>query len=215
MRNKRRDPRRFAKRAVVGLALSLAVLLVLPLVSFAQPPTLLPPSVVIVTDKPADEGCVVLGECAEFVVTVINPRVDEPDATTWYKIKVIVPIDPALEIVAASSTKGTAKIIGQTMEVNGGIELAPGESFLVYITACPVVHGPKTIVVNAYLEYEDGQGQPQEPVDTTVDPAVVEICPGPTPFVPEASTLILMGSAATGLTGYIGMQIRARRRRRD
>jgi hypothetical protein len=191
----------------------LAVLLVLPLVSFAQ--TNLPPTVVIVTDKPADEGCIILGECAQFVVTVINPSLDEPDATTWYSVKVTVPIDPSLEITAASSTKGTAKIIGQTVEVNGGIELAPGESFLVYITACAVVPGPKTIVVNAYLEYEGGQGQPQDPVDTTVDPAVVAICPGPTPFVPEASTLILMGSAATGLTGYIGMQIRARRRRRD
>lgn len=35
----------------------------------------------------------------------------------------------------------------------------------------------------------------------------------PPPAVPEASTLLLLGSAATGLAGYIGLQIRARRRK--
>ena len=31
------------------------------------------------------------------------------------------------------------------------------------------------------------------------------------PVVPEASTLILLGSAALGLSGYVGLQIRLRR----
>ena len=215
MRNKRRDPRRFTKRVVVGLALSLAVLLVLPLASFAQPPTQRPPTIIIVTDKPRDEGCVELDECVKFVVTAFNPSEDGDDASTWYKVKITVPLDPALEPVEATSTKGTAQIIGNSVVVNGGIELGPGDSVIIHITACPVAPGPKIVVTNAYLEYEDGQGQPQEGLDTTIDSAEIEICPGPTPFVPEASTLILMGSAATGLTGYIGMQIRARRRRRD
>jgi hypothetical protein len=34
----------------------------------------------------------------------------------------------------------------------------------------------------------------------------------PPPVVPEASTLILMVSAAGGLAAYAGLQIRARRR---
>jgi uncharacterized protein YegL len=34
-----------------------------------------------------------------------------------------------------------------------------------------------------------------------------------TPAVPEASTLILLGSAASGLAGYIALQLRARRRK--
>jgi hypothetical protein len=39
--------------------------------------------------------------------------------------------------------------------------------------------------------------------------------PGPEtpPVVPEASTLLLLGGALSGLAGYAGLQIRARRRR--
>lgn len=37
----------------------------------------------------------------------------------------------------------------------------------------------------------------------------------PPPVVPEASTLILLGGATTTLAGYIGLQLRARRRRSD
>jgi hypothetical protein len=33
------------------------------------------------------------------------------------------------------------------------------------------------------------------------------------PVVPEASTLLLLGSSATGLAAYVGLQIRARRNR--
>jgi uncharacterized protein YbdZ (MbtH family) len=35
----------------------------------------------------------------------------------------------------------------------------------------------------------------------------------PPPFVPEASTLLLLGSGIAGLAGYVGLQVRARRRR--
>jgi hypothetical protein len=34
-----------------------------------------------------------------------------------------------------------------------------------------------------------------------------------TPVIPEASTLVLLGGSLTGLATYIGLQIRARRRR--
>jgi hypothetical protein len=37
--------------------------------------------------------------------------------------------------------------------------------------------------------------------------------PAEAPFVPEASTLLLLGSGATGLAGYVGLQWRARRRK--
>jgi len=37
--------------------------------------------------------------------------------------------------------------------------------------------------------------------------------PPATPVVPEPSTLLLLGSAATGLAAYAGLQLRSRRRR--
>lgn len=45
------------------------------------------------------------------------------------------------------------------------------------------------------------------PTPTTVTP------PPDTPVVPEASSLVLLGSSVAGLATYVGLQIRARRRR--
>ena len=55
------------------------------------------------------------------------------------------------------------------------------------------LHGPAEVVTQAAAEVP---GQQEPP-----------------PVVPEASTLLLLGSAATGLAGYVGLQIRARRRK--
>ncbi len=61
----------------------------------------------------------------------------------------------------------------------------------------------------------------QSPVGITDTPtptltAIPTATPGPQPLpvVPEASTLVLWGSAASALIGYAGLQLRARRRRR-
>jgi hypothetical protein len=54
-------------------------------------------------------------------------------------------------------------------------------------------------------------GGPLAITDTpTVTPSVT---PPPPPVVPEASSLILLGSSAAGLAAYVGLQVRARRRR--
>ena len=54
------------------------------------------------------------------------------------------------------------------------------------------------------------------PAEVQMQAAEPPTVPGqqqPPPVVPEASTLLLLGSAATGLAGYVGLQIRARRRK--
>jgi hypothetical protein len=56
------------------------------------------------------------------------------------------------------------------------------------------LHGPAEVVTQAAPPASPGQQEPP-------------------PVVPEASTLLLLGSAATGLAGYVGLQIRARRRK--
>ena len=215
MRNRKRGFRLLSNRALMGLALTLAVLLVVPLVSFAQPPSWRPTTVII-----ADKDVITVGESVRFTVTVANPSPAGeaasplPAGATWYSIILTVPIDPALSIKAASSTMGTAEIVGRSVVVDGGIDLAPLGFFVVTIDCRSVGTAPKTTVIDGYVEHENEQGEAQDPIQTT-EPAVVRIVPESQPFVPEASTLILMRSAATWLTGYVGMQIRARRRKED
>jgi hypothetical protein len=49
--------------------------------------------------------------------------------------------------------------------------------------------------------------------DLNWDAGVYEPPPPPPPVIPEASTLLLMGGALSGLAGYAGLQLRARRRK--
>ena len=51
------------------------------------------------------------------------------------------------------------------------------------------------------------------PAGITDTPTPTEEPPAPPPVVPEASTLVLLGGSATGLAAYVGLQIRARRRK--
>jgi hypothetical protein len=49
-------------------------------------------------------------------------------------------------------------------------------------------------------------------------PLIITVTPSPTtpppvPVVPEASSLILLGSSAAGLAAYVGLQVRSRRRK--
>jgi hypothetical protein len=54
---------------------------------------------------------------------------------------------------------------------------------------------------------------PAEVQTQAAEPPTVPGQQEPPPVVPEASTLLLLGSAATGLASYVGLQIRARRRK--
>ena len=57
-------------------------------------------------------------------------------------------------------------------------------------------------------------GIPVEPISDVFE-VRVPCCECEIPYVPEASSLLLLGSAATGLVGYATLQIRARRRNRS
>jgi hypothetical protein len=78
---------------------------------------------------------------------------------------------------------------------------------------CDIPLGPVSYAVALdaadpdYLDADFGFEQ-EEPLPTpTIEPEEPEA-----PFVPEASTLLLLGTAASGLMAYAGLQIRARRR---
>jgi hypothetical protein len=133
-------------------------------------------------------------------------------------VRVTDPINSLFEIVSATSTLGTVSIdyATNTVTVNGGITLAPQESFAVTIVVRLVGTIPPggTVIINtAYVEYTDPDGQSWGPIPA--EEPVRLPAPCGEVVVPEASTLILLGSAATGLAGYVGLQIRARRRKRS
>jgi hypothetical protein len=67
------------------------------------------------------------------------------------------------------------------------------------------------------LDEDMGIYAPEQPTSTpTPTPSPTPTTePVPPPVIPEASTLVLLGGAASGLAGYVGLQIRARRRKRD
>ena len=214
--SKRRVVHLSTRRAIVGLALVLVMLLVVPVTASAQPPSWVPPEIVIV----ADDSDIQVGDPVQLTITVTNPS--PTDGGIWYNMRLTIPIDPALRIDSASSTMGTVSIIGQTamgtvsiagpaVVVNGGITLAPHEFFVVTINCTSVGPGPKTVIIPATLEYADEEGNPQDPLSEE-QPVVIEIEEEVPPIIPEASTLVLLGSAATGLAGYVGLQIQARRR---
>jgi hypothetical protein len=50
------------------------------------------------------------------------------------------------------------------------------------------------------------------PMKITETPTPTPTVP-PAPVVPEASSLILLGSSAAGLAAYVGLQVRSRRRK--
>ena len=113
---------------------------------------------------------------------------------------------------------GTATIDSatNTVIVDGGITLAPQQSFVVTIVVRLVGTIPPggTVIINtAYVEYTDPDGQSWGPIPA--EEPVRLPAPCGEVVIPEASTLILLGSAATGLAGYVGLQIRARRRNRS
>lgn len=74
---------------------------------------------------------------------------------------------------------------------------------MVFLAAC--------LVLGSALPALADDSGPLKITDTpTVTPSVT---PPPPPVVPEASSLILLGSSAAGLAAYVGLQVRARRRR--
>jgi len=203
------------KRKKLTITLGMTILILVAVLSatsvLAQgPPTWKPPQIF----KSASDKTIGLEDPVTFTIIVSNPGEPGVDEA-WYNVRVTDNVDPALRIDGASSTMGTVTINKQRVIVNGGITLAAGEEFVITIKC--TLEGPITSEIlynNATLEYTDEEGNPQEPkeVDDPVKIIIEEEVPA---VVPEASTLILMGSAASGLIGYAGLQIRARKRKRS
>jgi uncharacterized repeat protein (TIGR01451 family) len=189
----------------------LALILVMAFSSLAlaqdpTPSTWKPPTVT----KTASPTSVGLGEQVVFTFVVVNPGTPGVD-TTWYNLRLTDVLDAALRIDRVTTTMGTATITDQTVVVNGGITLAPGEYFeaKIYCTLVGPVPSSGVLTNSATLEYTNGIVDPQPPVTVETEVKIKET----PPVIPEASTLLLLGSAASGMAGYVGLQIRTRRRK--
>ncbi len=190
------------------LLLLAALLLTLPPIAIAQEPTPTPPTWTPPTIyKYADVSCCDPNGQVRFTITVTNPG-----AATWSNVRVTDQIDPHLRIDAVTTSRGTVTITGNTVVVNGTITLGPGESFVITIVCTVLSYPPSEELYNtASVEYTDPDGRPWGPIEVAVP---VKIVPCTPPVIPEASTLILLGSGATALAGYVGLRVRTSRRKR-
>jgi fimbrial isopeptide formation D2 family protein len=166
-----------------------------------------PPEVV----KFGDRGDCCFDEPVVFTIVVANPGGE--NLATWYDLRVTDVIDPAFEIVNVEETPPAddVNISGNTVVVTVN-SLAPDEFFEVRITVrlTSAAELGGVILNQATLQYRDEAGAEQQlQASDVVD---VNVC-AEVPFVPEASTLVLLGSAASALAGYVGLQIRSRRHR--
>ena len=197
------------KKTCLALVLTLMLVMALSPLALAQdptPPTWKPPTLT----KTASPTSVGLNEKVVFTFVVVNPGTPGVDAA-WYNLRLTDVLDKALRIDNVTTTMGTVNITGQTVVVNGGITLEPGAWFEVkiYCTFVGPVPSSGVLTNSATLEYTNGIVDPQPPVTVETEVKIKET----PPVIPEASTLLLLGSAASGMAGYVGLQIRARRRK--
>jgi uncharacterized repeat protein (TIGR01451 family) len=197
------------KKTCLAMVLALMLVMALSPLALAQdstPPTWKPPTLT----KTASPTSIGLGEQVVFTFVVVNPGTPGVD-TTWYNLRLTDVLDKALRIDNVTTTMGTVSITDQTVVINGGITLEPGAWFEVkiYCTLVGPVPSSGVLTNSATLEYTNGIVDPQPPVTVETEVKIKET----PPVIPEASTLLLLGSAASGMAGYVGLQIRARRRK--
>jgi uncharacterized repeat protein (TIGR01451 family) len=117
--------------------------------------------------------------------------------TTWYNVVVTDDLDPFLKIDSVWTSQGTASWSGQLVTVDVG-DVGPGVQVIIriYCTVRDNVPGGYEIVNTAVLVVERPalEYHPRRTVDVEEE------------FVPEAGSLLLLGSGLAGLASYAGMR---------
>lgn len=116
---------------------------------------------------------------------------------TAHNVVVTDELDPGLEITSVQTTKGTHSVAAQLVTVNVGT-LAVDES--VTITIRVLAHVAGAVLNVAQLAALEGEATSNE---------VILNASGE--FVPEAGSLLLLGSGLSGLAGYAALRWRSRR----
>jgi uncharacterized repeat protein (TIGR01451 family) len=141
--------------------------------------------------KTADKTTVIGGEELVFEITfTAGPE-------TWYNVVVTDDIDPYLLIDAVTTSQGTAGWAGQLVTVDvGNVTAGTTVTINIQCTVRDTVPGGYEIVNTAVLVVEDPElvYRPSRTVEVEEE------------FVPEAGSLLLLGSGLMGLAGYAGMR---------
>jgi uncharacterized repeat protein (TIGR01451 family) len=141
--------------------------------------------------KTTNKTTVIAGE--ELVFEIIFTA--GPD--TWYGVVVTDDMDPYLRIDSVTTSQGTASWAGQLVTVNvGNVTAGTTVTISIRCTVRDTVPGGYEIVNTAVLVVEDPElvFRPRRTVDVEEE------------FVPEAGSLLLLGSGLAGLVSYAGMR---------
>ena len=188
--------RRGALLALMAVALVIVALLSFSPVAWATPAQKHAQQQSIPPSKTADMQVVCPGENFVFEIAF---RAGPED---WYNVVVTDDLDPLLEILGVWTSHGTASYSGQLVTVDVG-DLSAGDTVTIRIT-CTVEEGAP-----AGFRIDNTAQVIVERPALVFDPRdYIEVCGE---FVPEAGSLLLLGSGLAGLAGYVGLRWRGYR----
>jgi hypothetical protein len=121
----------------------------------------------------------------------------------WYDVVVTDDMDPAIRIDNVWTSQGTASYVGQLVTVDVG-DVTAGTTVTVRITCTVRDTAP------AGFRIDNTASVVVERPSLVFDPSAYIVICGE--FVPEPSSLLLLGSGLAGLAGYAGMRWSSRGR---